>query len=137
MHKLTTHGFADHGWMCIKGTYNPNLSSIPGQPGLYFGSRHLNDDLTPNMTWDKGVCRVFAGLDSAKWLYVGHYAVEYAAILTPDEWRGLAAEVKKTWVSGVLKKNWGRDKRIRISLRNRPGANSQITLAEYLPLLAE
>ncbi|KAG7093743.1 hypothetical protein E1B28_007394 [Marasmius oreades] len=135
--KLTSNGFTDHQWMCMTGKYNPHLPSLPGQPGLYFGSRNLNDDLTPNVVWDQGVCRVFAGISSGNWLYVGHYEVEYAARLTSDEWQNLAGEVKKTWIVGVMNKNWGRDKRIRIFLRNRPGANRQFTLNEYLALLGD
>ncbi|KAL0580462.1 hypothetical protein V5O48_001532 [Marasmius crinis-equi] len=135
--KLTAFGFAEDQWQCIKPDWNPHMPSVPGRPGLYFGSRSLKDDLTPNTEWDRGICRVFACIDTSKWLYVGQYEIEYVSTLTIDEWKGLPDKAKETWIKGIVKKTWARKHRIRIYLRNRPGTDRQFTLAEYSLKLAD
>ncbi|KAJ8094595.1 hypothetical protein PM082_010601 [Marasmius tenuissimus] len=130
--KLVEMGFASDQFQCITNDYNPYMPSIPGRGGLFFRSRRLNDDLSPDHQWGGGRCRVIVRITSGRWLYLGHYEMEFSSTLTIDEWRGLPEKAKKTWVQGMLSKDWGRNHRIRIQLRNRPtNTNREVNLAEY------
>ncbi|KAJ8094597.1 hypothetical protein PM082_010603 [Marasmius tenuissimus] len=133
MDELVNMGFARHQWACMTADYNMYMPSKPGQPGLFFTERLLNADLTPNYQWtySQGSCRVFVRIDGSRWLYLGHYDMEYSSTLTIDEWRKLSNKAKETWIKAISSKRWGREPRIRIQLRNRPGANRQFSPAEY------
>ncbi|KAL0064402.1 hypothetical protein AAF712_008702 [Marasmius tenuissimus] len=90
-------GFASDQLQCITADYNPYMPSIPGRGWLFFGSRRLNDDLSPDQQWNEGRCRVIARIKpSGRWLYLGHYEMEFSSTLTIDEWQGLPEKVGGT-----------------------------------------
>ncbi|KAK1231038.1 hypothetical protein PQX77_005845 [Marasmius sp. AFHP31] len=129
--KLTDMGFADISWQCLTTEYNPCMPCIPGKPGLYFSDQVFNRDLTPDYQWPEASCRMIGRISSGHWLYMGHYMMEFSSKLTVEEWRGLPEKARKTWIEGYCTRDWGREPRIRIQLRIRPGVDRQFTLAEY------
>ncbi|KAK1231037.1 hypothetical protein PQX77_005844 [Marasmius sp. AFHP31] len=115
--KLIEMGFAGDQFQCITTDYNPYMPSVPGGA---------------DQQWGNGRCRVIARITTGRWLYLGHYEMELSSTLTVDEWQGLPEKAKKTWVQGMLSKDWGRNHRIRIQLRNRSNnTNREVNLAEY------
>ncbi|KAF9255080.1 hypothetical protein L218DRAFT_938016 [Marasmius fiardii PR-910] len=113
---------------------------MPGRPGLFFhsGDKTKPEELEQKRRTDRPERnRSFIRVDSDQWLYVGQYDVSFIAPLSKDDWKELSIKVQKTWIKGVLGKNWGRNQRVRILLRNRPGKNRRYTQADYHRLLED
>ncbi|KAL0069002.1 hypothetical protein AAF712_003995 [Marasmius tenuissimus] len=136
LRRLEADGLAPDQYACFKCDYNPLVPSIPGTPGLCFAGRELEDDLTPVETWNKGICRVFAGLAEGKWIYVGSYEISYGKTLSTQDWLNLPRVVQNEWTKSICGKNQRRrHHRVRIFLRNRPGCDRQFSAEEYLKMM--
>ncbi|KAF9255079.1 hypothetical protein L218DRAFT_1037564 [Marasmius fiardii PR-910] len=110
------------------------MPSLPGRPGFFFGNGDADEieklEKKKKKTGTPQRNRVFTRVEPGHWLYVGQYDVSFTAALSKEEWKELDPRVHRTWAKGVCEKDWGKDQRARIILRNRPGKNRKFTLEE-------
>nr|VWO99479.1 Cytochrome P450 monooxygenase BOT1 (EC (Botrydial biosynthesis cluster protein 1) (Calcineurin-dependent protein 5) [Ganoderma boninense] len=89
---------------------NPRLPSAPGLPGLLFRAN-------VEAEWRGDVQTVFVGVRGAEYRYVGEYRLMRGERLGVEEYRALAAPMRRKWANGIAKKSKFKDIRVRIRTR--------------------
>ncbi|RPD55120.1 hypothetical protein L227DRAFT_579938 [Lentinus tigrinus ALCF2SS1-6] len=118
---LEWHGLDD--WAFLNLNYCPHAPTRPGYSGLHFSSYRARD------TWEKLATplRTFVKLASSRWVYMGQYQFAPGKSLTTTAWMEQRPEVRKTWATGLLNKQWGRNVLLRVWFRKIRGADYEPT----------
>ncbi|KAH9935935.1 uncharacterized protein BXZ73DRAFT_45411, partial [Epithele typhae] len=108
--KPKAEDLARHGrdnFLCINPVWNPHAPLRPGHTGLLFVMREIHPIKQA----------LFVRLQLNKWQYMGDYELPSFTPLSAERWLALPQDSKKTWVKSVMKKEWAKPIRARISLR--------------------
>ncbi|KAI0675354.1 hypothetical protein C8Q78DRAFT_539361 [Trametes maxima] len=98
----------------------PTLAMDPELP-LEFGMPGLLCRASRSREWGDGPQRLFVGLRSGHFRYVGEYELTPSTPLSVKEYRALASKVKVKWAEAIRRKKKHKDVRVRILMRRQNG----------------
>ncbi|RDX48548.1 hypothetical protein OH76DRAFT_1307337, partial [Lentinus brumalis] len=112
---LEWHGLDD--WVFLNLEHCPHAPTRPGYSGLHFSQHRARG------TWEKlrAPLRTFVKLASSQWVYMGQYRLVPGKSLTTTAWMEQKPEVRKTWATGMLNKQWGSNVLLRVWFRKTKG----------------